>query len=269
MTAARSGPARRRTWARWPWIALAGFFVADAWRLRARARSLALTSSDETASPGASVSEAADLEYASLTASGIDIDEPTLDEASRYARTHGLDVLDLVPADLVAERALDLLRQVQPSTYATNPLAPGRGPGQATVVHRTVLARAGLSGGDRLDPATYVRTIAELKKFAPTRTGLGIAPRLAAGRDTRSSHRASLVATHGKAAPLVGAVPVAQLGLLGVGVALAPSWGLVALAAYCAQPYLVTAGTSLRPATGQRRARWVVPSGGPPTPSNW
>jgi hypothetical protein len=245
--AARPGSTRRRLRARSPWVLLAAFFVADAWRLRARARSLALTTDDDVASANAPNTESADLEYGCVQASGVDLDEQTLYDASRYARTNGLDVLDLVPADLATENALNLLRQVDPSTYTPNPLAPGRGPGQATLVHRTVLSRAGLSDGDRLDAETYVRTTAELKKFAPTRTGLAITPGLAANADARSSQRARLVATHHRTAPLVAAFPMAQLGLLGLGVALAPPWGLLALASYCAQPYLVTAGTGLRP----------------------
>jgi SAM-dependent methyltransferase len=221
--------------------------VADALRLRARARALALTTPDEGARAGAAVGEIADLEYACVAANGIDVDEQTLHAASRWARVHGLEVLDLVPADLGGEHVLGLLRQVDPPTYTSNPLAPGRGPGQATLVHRSLLARTDLSDGDRLDAGSYARAIADLKKFAPTRTGLAIAPCLAARTDAPSSRSASLVANHQKAAPLVAALPVAQVGLLGLVVALAPPWGLVALAGYCAQPHLVTAGTSLRP----------------------
>jgi SAM-dependent methyltransferase len=193
------------------------------------------------------VTETDDLEYTCLTATGIDVDEPTLQMAGRYARAHGLEVLDLVPPDLGAEHALDLLRVVDPSTYTTNPLAPGRGPGQATIVHRTLVSRAGLTESEPLDAGTYLQTIAELKKFAPIRTGIAVAPGLAAGRDALASQQASLVATYKKSAPFVATFPLTQLGLLGFGVALAPPWGLAALAAYCAQPYLVTAGTSLHP----------------------
>ena len=239
--------ARRRFRSRAPWLLLAALFLADAWRLRARARALAVTTTDEAASGTETVSEAADLEYACLRASGIVVDEPTLHAASRYARAHGLDVLDLVPADLGTEQALDLLRQIDPSTYTANPLTPGRGPGQATLVHRSVLSRAGLTGSEDLDADAYVQAIAVLKKFAPTRSGLAIAPGLAAGADTLEPQRARLVAFYNKIAPLAAARPVAQLGLLGVGVALAPPWGLAALAAYAAQPYVVTAGTDLRP----------------------
>jgi SAM-dependent methyltransferase len=222
-------------------------FVANGWRLRARARALARTTSEETGSAGAPVTEDADLEYACLTAKGIDVDEPTLHMAGRYARARGLEVLDLVPRDLAAEQALDLLRVLDPSTYTTNPLAPGRGPGQATIVHRTLIARAGLTESEPLNATTYVQTIAELKKFAPTRTGIAVAPGLAAARDELAPQQASLVATYKKSAPLVATFPLTQLGVLGLGVALAPPWGLAALAAYCAQPYLVTAGTGLHP----------------------
>jgi SAM-dependent methyltransferase len=251
MKTASPGRARRRLRSRGPWILLAGLFLADAWRLRARARALAVATAALETDGGtpttAAESGTADLEYACLTARGVDVDGPTLQAACRYARAHGLDVLDLVPGDLANEQALDLLRQVDPTTYTSNPLAPGRGPRQATVVHRTVLSRAGLKGSEELDADTYVLTIAELKKFAPTRNGLAVAPGLAAGNDALAPQRAGLVAYYGKLAPVAAARPLAQLGVLGLGIVLAPPWGLAALAAYGAQPYLVTAGTGLRP----------------------
>jgi SAM-dependent methyltransferase len=239
------GSTRSRLRARWPWILFAVLCLADAWRLRVRARSLPLITGEE-ASDGAGPG-GADPEYGSVTAERIEVDERTLQTACRYAHAHRLDVLELVPADLGSEDALDLLRKVDPSTYGTNPLAPGRGTGQATLIHQAVLSRAGLSGGEHLDAATYVRTTAELKKFAPTRTDLAIASDLPADEDALSARAASLVAIHNQTAPLVAAIPVAQLGLLGLGLALAPAWGVVALASYCAQPYVVTGGTGLRP----------------------
>jgi SAM-dependent methyltransferase len=243
----RPARTRRRLRARWPWALLAAFFLADAWRLRARARSLPRTGLDETGPGATSNDETAELEFACLTAKGIDVDAPTLHAASRYARTHGLEVLDLVPPDLATEQSLDLLRHVDPSTYTTNPLVPGRGPGRATIVHRTALARAGLSDSTPLEAPAYVEAIAELKKSAPTSIAIGIAPGLAPGADPLAPQRASLVTITNKTAPVVAAYPAAQLGLLALGVALAPPWGLAAVAAYCAQPYLVTAGTGLHP----------------------
>ena len=247
MRVATQGRARRHLRARWPWILLTALFVANGWRLRARARSLGRTTLEETEPAAAPATEAADLEYACLAAEGIDVDEPTRDVAGRYARAHGLEVLDLVPSDLGAEQALDLLRVVDPSKYTANPLAPGRGAGQATIVHRTLVSRAGLTESEPFDARTYVQTIAELKKFAPTGTGIAVAPGLAAGRDALATQQASLVATYKKSAPFVATFPLTQLGLLGLGVVLAPPWGLAALAAYCAQPFLVTAGTALHP----------------------
>jgi SAM-dependent methyltransferase len=233
--------------ARWPWILITALFVANGLRLRARARSLARTTPEQTETAGAPVTDGADLEYACLRAKGIDVDEPTLQAAGRYARARGLEVLDLVPPDLATEQVLDLLRVVDPSAYTTNPLAPGRGPGQATIVHRTLVARAGLAEREPLDAGTYVQAIAELKKFAPTRTGIAVAPGLAADRDALAVQQASLVATYKKSSPFVATFPLTQLGVLGLGIALAPPWGLAALAAYCAQPYVVTAGTALHP----------------------
>ena len=182
-----------------------------------------------------------------MTAAGVHLDDAVRGAASRYARRHHLDVLDLVPGDLGTEPVLDLARMVDPATYASNPLAPGHGPRQATLVHRAVLERAGIKAVGQLDPVTYFETIVELKKFAAKSTDLAIAVGLKAAPEGPSQRRAYLSARFSKAMPAVVAVPAVQFTVLGAGLWLAPGWGAAALASYVVQPYLAIGGTGLRP----------------------
>jgi SAM-dependent methyltransferase len=215
--------------------------VLDALRLRSRLRSM------ESVAPAHDASAHADPDHAFVAGVGVELGEPTRAAASAHASHHDLDVLDLVPADFGSERLLDLARLVDPARDRTNPLAAGWGPGQATLVHRAVLARAGATEGGAVDLGTSARLVAEFKKCAPLRTGIGIGPGLRAGPDDRNQRRASLLRRYGKAAPLFASPPVLYAGLVAAGLLTAPVWGVAALAASVAQPYIALAGTPLRP----------------------
>ncbi len=91
------------------------------------------------------------------------------------------------PADLGTEQLLDVVRLVDPATYGSNPIAPGRGPGQATLVHRAVLDRAGIRVIDQLDPVSYLGVTIEFKKFAAKTTDLAVARGLQAATEDPSS----------------------------------------------------------------------------------
>ena len=211
--------------------------LLDALRLRGRVRSM------ESVAPVDDALSRTDPDHVFVTGVGTELDEPTRVAASAHASRHDLDVLDLVPGDLGTERLLDLARLVDPARDRTNPMAPGRGPGQATLTHRAVLARAGGTEGDLLDLASSARLVAELKRCAPLRSRIGIAPKLRAGPDDRDRRRANLHSQFGKAAPLVAAPPVLQAGLVVAGLLTAPGWGLAAAAASAAQPYGVPIDT--------------------------
>ena len=205
------------------------------------------TSTNPGASPDLGASPEADPDHVFVTARGVQLDDRTRREASAYARRRHLDVLDLVPADLATEQLLDLVRLVDPSTYPSNRLAPGRGPGQATLVHRGVLARAGIDEIDGLDPVAYLEVTARLKQYAAKTTDLAVLDGVLAVDEDASTRGAYLSALYSKAAPAVVAVPAVHYLLLGAGLIVAPGWGLAALASYCAQPYLAFAGTDVRP----------------------
>ena len=224
----------------WLWAIITAGTLANGLRLRARIDALQEIADD---TPSTTV----DPDHVFLTATGVELDDATRGAASRYARHHDLDVLDLVPGDLGTDQLLDLARQVDPATYATSPLALGRGARQATLVHRAVLERAGLTADDQLDPVSYLRVTTELKKFAAKTSDLAVAAGLSAVPEDLSQRRAYLTAQYSKAMPVVAAVPAVQAALLGAGLWLSPGWGAAALASFWAQPYLVTNGTGLRP----------------------
>ncbi|GAA0430076.1 hypothetical protein Aca07nite_38700 [Actinoplanes capillaceus] len=192
-----------------------------------------------------------------ITAAGVTVDERTRREAVAHAEREGLAVLDLVPADLPMSETFTLVRQVDPATYRTDPLAPGRGAGQALLVDAALAARAGVDAGDGHDPATMIRITDRLKKYAAADAGLLVTPAITAVPADPATFPARLRAS---TASVHATLAVRLYGylLLATAVVLDPVWGLLALAAYAAQPYLVTAGTALRPAD-RRRAAWLRP----------
>ncbi|MER6199209.1 class I SAM-dependent methyltransferase, partial [Streptomyces sp. NPDC001586] len=117
-----------------------------------------------------------------LTAHGVEPDAATFLAACAHAEAEGLRVLDLLPADLPAERALGLLRLVDPARYRWDRLGEGRGAGFAVLVAEEVLARAGVEAvGPRPVPAELLALTRRLKEYAADATGLAIAPGLSCG----------------------------------------------------------------------------------------
>src|SRR5690349_18730576 len=132
----------------WLWVLLTVGTVLNGLRLRARLQSL------PTVPPAPwrgldpvvdDIDTGIDPDHVFLAAPGVVLDDETKRSASAYANAHDLDVVDLVPGDLDIERTYEVVRLIDPATYRTNPLTIGRGPQQATLVHREVLARAGIT----------------------------------------------------------------------------------------------------------------------------
>ena len=192
-----------------------------------------------------------------LTARGVVLDDATRRAAIGYARAEHLDLLDLVPAGLPATPARDLLRAVDPRAYRADRLARGRSAGTAACVARTAWDRAvaGPSGKPgpapgtpgRLEAADLIMNVRRIRPCArPRGAAIAVAPTLRAGPDDLAK-RAARLRANGAIVPLHQAVD-AFAWLLTFGALLAGwTWGVVALAAYCLQPYLIFAGTPLRP----------------------
>ncbi len=109
----------------WLWIIITAGTLVNGLRLRARVSAL-----QEMADDAPPTTAAVDPDHVFLTATGVELDDATRSAASRYARRHHLDVLDLVPGDLGSDQVLDLARQVDPATYASSPLAVDAGLGK-------------------------------------------------------------------------------------------------------------------------------------------
>ena len=238
--------ARPRRRLGWLWVVLTVGTVLNGLRLRARIQAL------PTIPPAPfrgldPVADGVDPQHVFLSAPGVVLDDETRRAASLYANAHDLDVVDLVPGDLDIERTYEVVRLIDPETYRTNPLTIGRGPQQATLVHRDVLHRAGIDADLALDPVAYLHVTAELKRFAARTTDLAVAPSLDAVPEKLSRRRAHLSALYSKAMPAFVATPVVQYAALAAGVAVAPVWGTAALAAFIAQPYVAYAGAPVRP----------------------
>ncbi|MEU7725716.1 class I SAM-dependent methyltransferase [Streptomyces sp. NPDC040724] len=188
-----------------------------------------------------------------LTARGVEPDAATFLAACAHAEGEGLRVLDLLPADLAAERALGLLRLVDPARYRWDRLGEGRGAGFAVLVAEEVLARAGVDPvGPRPQPAELLALTRRLKEYAADATGLAIAPGLSCGAPDEPRGPARVAELRAQGLP-PGALAAAQLGGLALlaGVALRQGrWGAAAAGLYWLQPYLALGGpgSPLRPA---------------------
>ncbi|MEU8132552.1 class I SAM-dependent methyltransferase [Streptodolium elevatio] len=220
-----------------PWLALILLAVVVLGTLRARHRLRALPRLAASQDPPAL------SEYRWITAAGVRPDRELAASAAAYARHEGLLVLDLVPERMPVEPLLDLLGDVDPGRFRTDPVAAGRGACHALLVHDSVLERSETAPGENLSQVELIAVTARLKQFAPRATGHVVAPGLTALRQDPRSAKARMRA--------FGAPPaVGFAGLLGqagafVGAAYAtPFWGLMALAAWWVQPYAVLAGRS-------------------------
>ncbi|MFC0038139.1 class I SAM-dependent methyltransferase [Actinomadura rayongensis] len=237
---------------RWTPAAVALGLVADGvWR-RSRAARLNVLPPPARTDDAQADEDAGDFRF--VTAAGVDVDPATRAAALSHAAREGLDVLELVPAGLDTARALELLRRLDPASYRAARLARGETAGHAVVVRADVLRRARaddvLDRPDGLSPAELDALAVKLKRHAPTTTDVAVAPDLAARpaaaftpRDRRAVLRTRWhldLPTH--LATVLGGFAAAALFA-----ARRPGPAAAVLAAACAQPYLATAGTPLRP----------------------
>ncbi|MFD8796728.1 hypothetical protein ACFV1T_39250, partial [Streptomyces vinaceus] len=186
-----------------------------------------------------------------LTARGVEVNPATFLAACAHADRAGLRVLDLLPADLGAERALGLLRLVDPAGYRQDRLAEGRGAGYAVLVAEEVLARAGvdpggtgLEGAGGREPADLLALVRRLKEYAADSTGLAIAPALSVGRagDPAGPVRAAELRAQGLPPGVLAGAQLAGLALLAGLAGRQGRWGAAAAGLYWLQPDLVLGG---------------------------
>jgi SAM-dependent methyltransferase len=177
------------------------------------------------------------------------LDEATRQDAVAYVTDEGLCLADLVPVDLPATAARDLVRRTDARAYRASAFAPGRGAGAAMLADLKLLARAQITAPSDVEPADVIALNRRLRPYAGEDAAIVVAPRLRAAADDLGKRRARLRATSG-IDHIVGlhvALEVIPYALVVLALVADWEWGLAAAVAYCLQPYLIFAGTSLRP----------------------
>jgi len=210
---------------------LAALLLVDALRMRGRFGKFAvLAPSDEPAT------------HRAICAPGVELDPATLRAASAHARANGLDVLDLVPRDLPAIRAMSIAQLVDPTKYRTDRLGAGRTAGHAIVIGDELAARANITPPS--DAIAFARLATRLKQYG--QGDLAIAPAEHA-RSIEPHDRFEIL--HAMVGPSIGMalaiLPILWI-LIGLGIWLRPIPGLIVLGAWQLQPLIALAGTAIR-----------------------
>jgi ubiquinone/menaquinone biosynthesis C-methylase UbiE len=218
-------------------ILLAVAFALDALRMRGRLAALAVLDDDDDHGPAG--------DHLFVVAPGVDLDESTRRAASAFAKAHELDVVDLVPHDLPALRALQLAQFVDPKAYRNDLIAPGRTAGHALLVSASLAARLDLK--NPRDAVHFAELAKRAKLYAPGRADVAIAPDERARDLDLDDRYDALRVVFGPGTPAVMAMQAVVLALLAFGVAYTPTFGFVALGAWHAQPLVAILGTKLRP----------------------
>ena len=181
-----------------------------------------------------------------IASRGTRPDEETRRDATAYARGEGLDMVDLVPADLPATAARDLVRRIDPRAYRTDRLAPGRSPGAAMLIDPALLKRADVTTPGDPEPADMIELARRIRPYAGQDAAIVVAPRLHSGGDDLAKRSARLRA-NGVIVPVHLALDAIPYVLTLIALVAGWEWGLAAVAGYCLQPYLIFAGTAMRP----------------------
>ena len=223
----------------WLLIALTLLLLSDALRMRRR-----ISEIDVLAASDAPVA----AEHQIIAAPGVVIDEPTRRAASAFAASHQVDVLDLVPTDLPAIRAMSFVQLVDPPKYRKDRLGAGRTAGHAMLVSTDVVRRASIGAGASTtapdDEVAFVRLAARLKHFG--KADVVLAPGEHARPGDLRRRLEILRVLLGPSTPVALAVLPIFWTIMGSGIWLRPVPGLVALGMWQLQPIIALAGTKLR-----------------------
>ncbi len=239
-------------------LALAAAHVAEAVVLRRRRRQV-------TVLPVGSADQPDVAGKVDITAViGSRVDAATAAAARREMDASGAQVLDLVPGDLPAHRALRVLRRVEADKLGTDVYhAPG-GAHEALAVDPTVSDRLGGVAPSHDDRGDLVRATLRAQRYAPKACRVRVAPGLAAapsgGRDRwrELEELTAYAQPYGALTPILLAAETMHLAALTVGFLVSPGAALAALATWSAQPAVVFGGGG-GPA-GADGAAWRPPS---------
>jgi hypothetical protein len=224
-------------------LVVAGLAV-NGLRLRSRVPD-ALPAYDPPAAPPAEHGPAPG-DWAWITARETTLDETTRRDAVGCATTEGLRLVDLVPADLPATAARDLLRRVDPKAYRSDVLAVGHSAGAAIMADPELLERAQVTQPPEPEPADLMSLARQLRPYAGRDAAFKVAPALRSDGDDLARRKARLRA-NGNIVSLHIALELVPFALTAIALIAGWEWGLAAVAGYCLQPYLIFAGTALAP----------------------
>ncbi|WP_051467807.1 class I SAM-dependent methyltransferase [Actinomadura oligospora] len=226
-------------------ISLAALLIVglllNAARMRGRAAALSALEAPGD-DPGRARDGDEDLRF--LVAEGVVLDEEARLAAAAHAHRHGADIVDLVPRTLPVTAARDLVRHMSPPKDGGP--GNGRGPGAAVLVTADVLERAETAVPDAISPPDLIVLARRLKHFARDRHALVVAPTLRPAAGDLARRRSRLRAS-GTIVPVDLALAAIPFALLVAEAFVSWPLALACLAVYCLQPYLVFAGTALRP----------------------
>jgi len=187
-----------------------------------------------------------DYGYEWLTSRATALDEATRRDSAAYARAEGLDLVDLVPADLPVTAARDLVRQADPRSQGAGRLTAGCSAGAAVLVGPALLERADVTEPRDPQPADVIELFRRIRPYTAKGAAIVAAPQLRCGGDDLAKRKARLRAS-GVIVGVQLALDIVPYALTVLALAADWEWGLVAAVAYCLQPYLVFAGTALSP----------------------
>ncbi|HET6948744.1 MAG TPA: hypothetical protein VFI47_00105, partial [Acidimicrobiales bacterium] len=225
---------------------MAAAHLAEAAVLRARLAGIGRLPAPDPSS-GDALAATADRP-AVVAVPGCEVDAATLAAAAQEIADGDLGVIDLVPGDLPASRALRLLRRIDPARLASDPFyAPG-GAQEAVVLAPGVASRMGAPARPPRDRGDLVTRTVAAQRHAPAAAGLRVAPGLAAtplSGDDRWRELEELTAhlrPYSALAPALVGAETAHLAAMTAGLAVAPAAALAALLTWSAQAALVFAG---------------------------
>ena len=234
----------------WVSVFLALVWVLDGLRLRARLKRM------PTVRPS---NEKVAEDHVFLLAPKVSLPDSVKRDASAWARAEELVALDLVPGDLPVERLIGLLQALDPAAHRKRPFARGRTAGQAILVHRDVIRRAGLQTTEADSATEFAETAMRIKQHAPRAMGHALVEGLAS--QPMDAPELGLV-TETLLPEFAKAILTGQLALLILMIFLAvwTPWGLLALAVFHLQPLIVLAGQRARPSDLGRTValRWPL-----------
>jgi SAM-dependent methyltransferase len=252
-------------------LALGGMAVAhvvEAAVLRRRLRSIAALPSP----PASAVASRPAVDVLACAPGGVD--RQTLAAAVADMEASGVEAIDLVPGDLPVDRALRLLRRVDPERLADDALYTPGGAHEAVALHPNLASRLGAAAAPPLDksgttadlgapvaPVTpaapgsvtsgvvdrggMVRATVRAQRYAPRSARLRIAPNLAAvplpagDRWRELDELTAFARTLAGLPPVLVAAETAHLLAMSLGLLVAPGPALAALATWSAQPAMV------------------------------